>query len=40
MNEMPSSMVPSEQVPDAPRGLMARLRNFLTGLIIAGPIAT
>src|SRR3569833_105439 len=26
--------------PDAPRGLMARLRNyFLTGLIVAGPIA-
>src|SRR5258708_33014738 len=31
---------PSELPPDAPRGFMARFRNyFLTGLIVAGPIA-
>ena len=33
-------MVPAEQPPKAPRGLMARLRYyFLTGLVVAGPIA-
>src|ERR1700684_2814472 len=31
---------PTELPPDAPRGFMARFRNyFLTGLIVAGPIA-
>ncbi|HEX7922059.1 MULTISPECIES: DUF502 domain-containing protein [Bradyrhizobium] len=31
---------PGELPPDAPRGLMARFRNyFLTGLVVAGPIA-
>ena len=30
----------SQPPPDAPRGIMARLRNyFLTGLIVAGPVA-
>ena len=30
----------TELPPDAPRGFMARFRNyFLTGLIVAGPIA-
>lgn len=43
MNETTPNMIPGGLPPvpqDAPRGLMARLRNyFLTGLIIAGPIA-
>src|SRR5258708_11960434 len=31
---------PAELPPDAPRGFMARFRNyFLTGLVVAGPIA-
>jgi uncharacterized membrane protein len=31
---------PHEAPPDAPRGLMARFRNyFLTGLIVTGPVA-
>jgi uncharacterized membrane protein len=39
--EEPSpSVPPSEPPPDTPRGLMARFRNyFLTGLVVAGPIA-
>ena len=38
--ELPPSVPPSEVQPDAPRGLMARFRNyFLTGLVVAGPIA-
>ncbi len=44
MNENSSPMIPGGlppgQSPDAPRGIVARLRNyFLTGLIVAGPIA-
>jgi len=44
MNDTPPKMVPGTLPPtppaDLPRGPMARLRNyFLTGLIIAGPIA-
>ena len=43
MNETSPNMLPGglpPVPPDASRGLMARLRNyFLTGLIIAGPIA-
>lgn len=44
MNEMTPDMMPGGlppvPPPDTPRGPMARLRNyFLTGLIIAGPIA-
>jgi uncharacterized membrane protein len=36
----PSSGVPSDHHPDMPRGLIARFRNyFLTGLIVAGPVA-
>ena len=40
-NDLPPLMPPpSELPPDAPRGFMARFRNyFLTGLIVAGPIA-
>jgi uncharacterized membrane protein len=40
-NDLPPIMPPpSELPPDAPRGFMARFRNyFLTGLIVAGPIA-
>ena len=38
--ELPPTVSPGELPPDAPRGLMARFRNyFLTGLIVAGPIA-
>jgi uncharacterized membrane protein len=38
--DLPPSVPPSEPPPDAPRGLMARFRNyFLTGLVVAGPIA-
>jgi uncharacterized membrane protein len=40
-NNLPPLMPPpSELPPDPPRGFMARFRNyFLTGLIVAGPIA-
>src|SRR4051795_12731328 len=40
-NDLPPIMPPpSELPPDAPRGFMARFRNyFLTGLIVAGPVA-
>jgi uncharacterized membrane protein len=35
-----SSGVPGDHHPDMPRGLIARFRNyFLTGLIVAGPVA-
>ncbi len=39
--ELPPTVTPGELPPDAgPPGLMARFRNyFLTGLIVAGPIA-
>lgn len=44
MNETTPTLIPGElppiPPPDAPRGFMARMRNyFLTGLIVAGPIA-
>lgn len=40
MNETTPPMIPAELPPDAPRGFMARMRNyFLTGLVVAGPIA-
>ena len=33
-------VTPGETSPDAPRGLMARFRNyFLTGLVVTGPVA-
>src|SRR5206468_4634784 len=40
-NDLPPLMPPpSELPPDPPRGFMARFRNyFLTGLVVAGPIA-
>ena len=40
-NDLPPLMPPPSELPsDAPRGFMARFRNyFLTGLIVAGPIA-
>src|SRR6267154_679875 len=40
-NDLPPLMPPpGELPPDTPRGFMARFRNyFLTGLIVAGPIA-
>src|SRR3954469_24115196 len=40
-NDLPPIMPPpGELPPDPPRGFMARFRNyFLTGLIVAGPIA-
>ena len=40
-NDLPPIMPPpSELPPEVPRGFMARFRNyFLTGLIVAGPIA-
>src|SRR3954465_11615411 len=38
--DLPPTVTPGELPPDTPRGLMARFRNyFLTGLIVAGPIA-
>src|ERR1700712_1604894 len=38
--ELPPNAPPEDILPDHPRGLMARFRNyFLTGLIVAGPIA-
>jgi len=39
MNDIPTPVNLTDP-PEAPRGLMARLRNyFLTGLVVAGPIA-
>ena len=39
-DDLPPTVPPGEPPPDAPRGLMARFRNyFLTGLIVAGPVA-
>src|ERR1700712_4239955 len=40
-NDLPPLMPPpGELPPDVPRGFMARFRNyFLTGLIVAGPVA-
>src|SRR6202140_3040266 len=39
-DNLPPPVPPAELPPDAPRGFMARFRNyFLTGLIVAGPIA-
>jgi len=39
-NDPPPPVPPAELPPDAPRGLVARFRNyFLTGLVVAGPIA-
>ena len=39
-DELPPIAPPEESPPDHPRGLMARFRNyFLTGLIVAGPVA-
>jgi uncharacterized membrane protein len=36
----PSSGAPGDHHPDMPRGVIARFRNyFLTGLIVAGPVA-
>jgi uncharacterized membrane protein len=38
--ELPPIAPPEEAPPDHPRGLVARFRNyFLTGLIVAGPVA-
>jgi len=38
--ELPPTAPPDESPPEHPRGLMARFRNyFLTGLIVAGPVA-
>ncbi|KWV59646.1 hypothetical protein AS156_30850 [Bradyrhizobium macuxiense] len=38
-NQVPP-LKPGDLPPDAPRGLMARFRNyFLTGLVVAGPVA-
>jgi uncharacterized membrane protein len=40
LEELPPTVTPAELPPDHPPGLMARFRNyFLTGLIVAGPIA-
>ena len=39
-DDLPPAVPPTEPPHEAPRGLMARFRNyFLTGLIVAGPIA-
>ena len=39
-DDLPSSEHAAEPPPEAQSGLMARFRNyFLTGLIVAGPIA-
>src|SRR3982074_1977763 len=39
-DNLPPTVPPAELPPDAPRGFMARFRNyFLTGLVVAGPIA-
>ncbi len=38
-DETPPNVPPADPTPDAPRGLMARFRNyFLTGLVVAGPV--
>lgn len=38
--DTPPSGAPGDHHPDMPRGLIARFRNyFLTGLIVAGPVA-
>jgi uncharacterized membrane protein len=38
--DKPSSGAPSDHHPEVPRGIIARFRNyFLTGLIVAGPVA-
>ena len=38
--DLPPTIPPNELPPDPPRGLMARFRTyFLTGLVVAGPIA-
>jgi uncharacterized membrane protein len=40
MTDTTPILIPGETPPKAPRGLMARLRYyFLTGLVVAGPIA-
>ncbi len=40
MNDQTSLPQPGEAPPEAPRGFAARIRNyFLTGLVVAGPIA-
>src|SRR5215213_795181 len=39
-NDLPPSVPPAEPAPEVHSGLMARFRNyFLTGLVVAGPIA-
>src|SRR4030088_3812998 len=39
-NELPPTAPPVDPPPAPPRGFMARFRNyFLTGLVVAGPIA-
>src|ERR1700737_4881562 len=39
-DDLPPTPPPGDLHPDVPRGFMARFRNyFLTGLIVAGPIA-
>jgi uncharacterized membrane protein len=39
-NDHSTSIPDSDPLPESPRGFMARIRNyFLTGLIVAGPIA-
>src|SRR5258706_3838971 len=39
-NDLPPPVTPAELPPDAPRGMMARFRNyFLTGLVVSGRIA-
>src|ERR1700723_2913285 len=39
-DDLPPAVPPAETHPAAPRGFTARLRNyFLTGLIVAGPVA-
>src|SRR6266496_3306544 len=38
-DETPPNVPPADPTPDAPRGLMARFRNyFLPGLVVAGPV--
>jgi uncharacterized membrane protein len=39
-NDLSPTIPDSDPLPESPRGFMARIRNyFLTGLIVAGPIA-
>jgi uncharacterized membrane protein len=39
-DSLPPKSAPGTPPPDAPRGFMGRMRNyFLTGLVVAGPIA-